>query len=109
MEAEVVPILRVADADVAVRWYERLGFTKQWEHRFDPSCPAFVSIACGGARLFLSEHRGDARPDTLVGLMVSDVDAVVAEFGRPDGEPPYGCEFELRDPDGNRLRIRSAS
>jgi catechol 2,3-dioxygenase-like lactoylglutathione lyase family enzyme len=106
MEVEVVPILRVADADAAVRWYERLGFTKQWEYRFDPSCPAFVSIACGGTRLFLSEHRGDARPDTLVGLYVSDVDAVEAEFGRPDGEPPYGCEFELRDPDGNRLRIR---
>ena len=106
MEIEVVPILRVADADAAVRWYERLGFTKQWEHRFDPSCPAFVSIACGGARLFLSEHRGNARPGTLVGLYVSDVDAVEAEFGRPDGEPPYGCEFELRDPDGNRLRIR---
>jgi Glyoxalase superfamily protein len=62
METEVIPILRVADADVAVSWYERLGFTKQWEHRFDPSCPAFVSIARGGARLFLSEHRGDARP-----------------------------------------------
>jgi hypothetical protein len=42
----------------------------------------------------------------LIGLYVSDVDAVEAEFGRPDGEPPYGCEFELRDPDGNRLRIR---
>ena len=106
LDVEVVPILRVADADAAVRWYERLGFTKQWEHRFDPSCPAFVSIACGGARLFLSEHRGDARPDTLVGQYVRDVDAVEAEFGRPDGEPPYGCEFELRDPDGNRLRIR---
>ncbi len=38
--------------------------------------------------------------------MVSDVDAVEAEFGRPTGEPPYGCESELRDPDGNRLRIR---
>ncbi len=36
MEAEVVPILRVADIDAAVSWYERLGFTKQWEHRFDP-------------------------------------------------------------------------
>jgi hypothetical protein len=58
MEIEVVPILRVADADAAVRWYERLGLTKQWEHRFDPDCPAFVSIARGGARLFLSEHRG---------------------------------------------------
>jgi catechol 2,3-dioxygenase-like lactoylglutathione lyase family enzyme len=105
MEMEVIPILRVADADVAVGWYERLGFTKQWEYRFDPSCPAFVSIARGGARLCLSEHRGDARPDTLVGLAVSDVGAVEAEFGLPDGEPPYGCEFELRDPDGNRLRI----
>jgi len=59
----------------------------------------------GRARLFLSEHRGDARPDTLVGLFVNDIDAVVAEFGRPEEEPPYGCEFELRDPDGNRLRI----
>ena len=109
MDTEVVPIMRVADADAAVRWHGRLGITKQWEHRFDPDCPAFVSIARGGARLFLSEHRGDAQPDTLVGLYVSDVDAVVAEFGRPDGETPYGCEFELRDPDGNRLRISSAS
>jgi catechol 2,3-dioxygenase-like lactoylglutathione lyase family enzyme len=106
MEIEAVPILHVADADAAVRWYERLGFTRQWEHRFDPDCPAFVSIACGGARLFLSGHRGDARPGTLVGLYVGDVAAVEAEFGRPGGEPPYGCEFELRDPDGNRLRIR---
>ena len=106
MEAEVVPILYVADAAAAVAWSERLGFTKQWEYRFDPGCPAFVSIACGEAQLFLSEHRGDARPDTLIGLYVSDVDAVEAEFGRPDGELPYGCEFELRDPDGNRLRIR---
>jgi hypothetical protein len=35
----------------------------------------------------LSEHRGDARPDTLIGLKVSDVDAVEAEFGRPTGVP----------------------
>jgi hypothetical protein len=88
METEVVPVLRVADAEVAVRWYERLDLTKQWEHRFEPDCPAFASIARGGARLSLSEHRGDARPDTLVGLMVSDIDAVVAEFGPPAGDPP---------------------
>jgi hypothetical protein len=109
MEADVVPILHVADAAAAVTRYGRPGFTEQWVHRFEPGCPAFVSIARGRARLFLSEHRGDAWPDTLVQLFVSDVDAVVAEFGRPDGEPPYGCELELCDPDGNRLRIRSAS
>jgi len=105
MDEEVIPILRVANAATAVTWYERLGFSKEWEHRFDPDCPAFVSIVRGQARLFLSEHRGDARPGTLVGLFVRDSDAVVAEFGRPAGEQPYGCEFELRDPDGNRLRL----
>ena len=105
MDEVVIPILRVADAAAAVSWYERLGFTREWAHRFEPGMPAFVSIARGRARLFLSEHQGDARPDTLVYLVVGDIDAVVAEFGRPAGEPPYGCEIELRDPDGNRLRV----
>ena len=105
MDEVVIPILRVADAAAAVSWYERLGFTREWEHRFEPGMPAFVSIARGRARLFLSEHQGDARPDTLIYLVVGDIDAVVAEFGRPAGEPPYGCEIELRDPDGNRLRV----
>jgi catechol 2,3-dioxygenase-like lactoylglutathione lyase family enzyme len=105
MIEEIVPILRVADADAAVAWYERLGFCKEWEHRFDQDCPAFVSVAHGPVRLFLSEHLGDARPDTLVFLVVDDIDAVVTKFGRPAGDQPYGCDFELHDPDGNRLRI----
>jgi Glyoxalase superfamily protein len=66
MDEEAIPILHVANAATAVAWYERLGLSKEWEHRFDPDCPAFVSIARGQARQFL---------------------------------------FELRDPDGNRLRI----
>jgi hypothetical protein len=67
-----------------------------------------VSIARGRARVFLSEHRGDARPDTLVGLFVSDIAPVLAEFGPLAEEQPYRCEIELRDPDGNRLRISTA-
>ena len=88
MEAEVILVLRVADTAAAVSWYERLGFIKEWEHRLEPGGLAFVSIARDRARLYLSEHRGDARPDALVHLYVSDVDAVVAEFGRPDWRTP---------------------
>jgi hypothetical protein len=42
MEAEVVPVLHVTDAAAAVAWYERLGFTEQWVHRFGPGMPAFA-------------------------------------------------------------------
>lgn len=104
-EEVVIPILRVADAGIAAGWYERLGFAKQWEHRFEPGLPAFVEVARGAVRLFLSEHAGDARPDTLVYLRVCDVEAVAAEFGAPVKDAPWGPEVELRDPDGNRLRI----
>ena len=72
--------LHVADAAAAIAWYGRLGFTEQWVYHFDPGYPAFVSIARDRVRLFLSEHRGDARPETLVVLEVRDLDAVVAEF-----------------------------
>ena len=99
-------MLRVKDAALAVTWYERLGFQKEWEHQFQPGFPWFVSIARGPIRLFLSEHTGDARPDTLVHLYVSDIDAVSAEFGIPvDEEGLAGRQCNLSDPDGNRLRI----
>ncbi|RKT83180.1 hypothetical protein SAMN05421805_105342 [Saccharopolyspora antimicrobica] len=105
MDEEVIPILHVADAAAAVAWYRRLGFGKEWEHRFEPGLPAFVEIARGRVRLFLSEHSGDARPDTLIYLRVRDVDAIAAEFAVPVEEAPWAREVELRDPDGNRLRI----
>jgi catechol 2,3-dioxygenase-like lactoylglutathione lyase family enzyme len=105
MDEDVVPILHVADAAAAVGWYQRLGFTKEWEHRFEPGLPAFVSVARGPVRLFLSEHQGDARPDTLLYLWLGDVDTIAAEFGVTVEQAPWAREIELRDPDGNRLRI----
>jgi hypothetical protein len=70
--------------------------------------PAFpgLSVARGNARLYLSEHKGDARPDTLIHLYVKDIDAVSEEFGIPvDEEGLAGRECALTDPDGNRLRV----
>ena len=105
MDDEAIPVLRVADAEAAAVWYGRLGFTQEWVHRFEPGMPAFVSVARGRARLFLSEHTGDARPDTLVYLRVDVVEEIAAEFGVPVEEAPWAREIELRDPDGNRLRV----
>jgi catechol 2,3-dioxygenase-like lactoylglutathione lyase family enzyme len=105
MDEEVIPVLRVSDAAAAAAWYQRLGFTREWEHRFEPGFPAFVSIARGAVRLFLSEHAGDARPDTLIYLRLRDLDPVAKEFGAAIEPMPWGPEVQLRDPDGNRLRI----
>src|SRR3954449_11351414 len=106
MDEEVVPVLRVDDTTRAVVWYGRLGFVKEWEHQFEPGFPRFVSVARGNVRLYLSEHEGDTRPDTLIHLYVRDIDAVSAEFGvAVDEEGLAGRERHLIDPDGNRLRV----
>jgi hypothetical protein len=106
VDEEVVPVLYVEEAGRAVSWYERLGFVKEWEHQFEPGFPWFVSVARGHVRLYLSEHKGDARPDTLIHLYVRDVDRVAEEFGvTVDEEGLAGRETALVDPDGNRLRV----
>lgn len=99
-------MLYVEDAARAVGWYERLGFRKEWEHQFEPGFPWFVSVARGNVRLYLSEHKGDARPNTLIHLYVADVDRVAEEFGLTvDEDGLAGREVDFEDPDGNRLRV----
>jgi hypothetical protein len=111
---EAIPILRVGDAGVSMAWYWRLGFEKQWEHRFEPSCPAFVRIARhGSSPLFLSEHTRDAggplTRGAVVYLRVEDVDTIAEEFDAEILEMPWAREVSLTDPDGNRLRIGTPS
>jgi hypothetical protein len=102
----VVPFLRVADAEASAGWYARVGFSIEWRHRFAPGLPLFIALRDGDARIFLSEHSGDARPDTLLYVYVDDVDVIAREFELEPQEAPYGMrEVELRDPDENRLRF----
>jgi catechol 2,3-dioxygenase-like lactoylglutathione lyase family enzyme len=102
---EAIPILRVSNAAESVRWYSRLGFKQEWEHRFEPGLPAFVSIERRGVRLFLSEHAGDARPETLVYIRVKNVSQMARDVSAQMTEQPWATEIYLTDPDGNRLRI----
>jgi catechol 2,3-dioxygenase-like lactoylglutathione lyase family enzyme len=106
MDESVVPVLHVRNAAEAAGWYSRLGFEKEWEHQFEAGFPVFMSIARGNVRLYLSEHAGDARPNTLIHLYVRDIDSVAAEFGLTvDEDGLAGRECHLEDPDGNRLRL----
>jgi catechol 2,3-dioxygenase-like lactoylglutathione lyase family enzyme len=97
----------VSDAAVAVAWYRRLGFTEEWVHRFEPDFPAFVSIVLDGpgTRLFLSEHRGDAPGTALVWLRVPDIAPVSAALGVEPTPNGGRVEFQLVDPDGNKVIV----
>src|SRR3954468_18897870 len=112
---EAIPILHVADADKAVAWYERLGYEKEWEQRFEPSLPAFVSIARHGtSRLFLSEHDDDAggllAAQTTVYIRVRDLEAMGGQVICAVVEQSWGPrEVCLTGVDGNRLRIGTST
>ena len=105
MTEELVPIFHSGDALETAKWYARLGFDVEHEHRFGPRMPLYLILRRGDVHLHLSEHKGDARPNTLVYFYVHDVDAIAAEFDVKAEEQPWAREVALTDPDGNRLRI----
>jgi catechol 2,3-dioxygenase-like lactoylglutathione lyase family enzyme len=106
-ECLAVPVLRVTDADASATWYTRLGFTEQFRHRFEPGFPLYVGIARDGAVLHLSEHTGDANRNSSVYLYVPDAVGLAAACGvNLSDDAPW--VFEIRDPDGNRIRVGTA-
>jgi len=108
MAEQLVPIFRIADADIAVAWYRRLGFESTGTHQFEPDLPRYVFLERGDSHLHLSEHAGDAPHRSVAYLYVDDVDAIAAAFGVSADDQPWGMrEVGLTDPDGNRLRIGS--
>jgi hypothetical protein len=93
----MVPVLRVADGQATA--------LVTGEHRFAPALPLYLFLERKGVELHLSEHLGDATPDTLVYFWVDDVGAIAAELSVDVNHEPCAREIELVDPDGNRLRI----
>lgn len=105
MQEQVVPILHVKDAMKAAAWYERLGFVVESEHRFAPNLPLYLFLRRNDSALHLSEHRGDARPNTLLYFYVGDIQPIAEEFGVEIIEQPWAREVQLTDPYKNRWRI----
>jgi hypothetical protein len=105
MTESLIPILHVKDGYRTAKWYARLGFEVEGEHRFAPDLPLYLFLRRGPMTLHLSEHKGDARPNTLMYMRVHDLDDIAAEFGVKVHKQPWAREVQLTDPDGNRLRI----
>src|ERR1051325_11737167 len=109
----VIPVLRMFDIAKAHEFYLGfLGFTVDWEHRFEPGTPLYTQVSRGDCALHLSEHHGDASPGAVVRIAIDDIDALHAElsaknyrYGRPGVETmPWGLrELAAHDPFGNRL------
>lgn len=107
------PILRIFDEEKARAFYvDYLGFTADWEHRFEADMPLYVQVSRGPVVLHLSEHHGDCTPGAAIRIGVRDLDALHREltakpyrFQRPGIEDrSWGTrEVALTDPFGNRI------
>jgi hypothetical protein len=105
MTTKVVPILPTKDAAVAAQWYRHYGFEVRFEHRFEPHLPAYVGLSRGDAEIHLSEHAGDITTPGLVYIWVDSVDPLAAITSANVEDMPWARDFEVADPDGNRLRF----
>ncbi len=112
-EQRVIPALRITNYERSKAFYvEKLGFRVEWEHRFKPHFPVFLSVVRDGMQLFLTEHAGDCQVGGLVHFLISDVDAWYREFtdkGVAVSDPPNDDlgfrNMTVTDPDGNQLRF----
>lgn len=116
-EQRVVPALRITDYERSKAYYvEMLGFAVEWEHRFEPGFPVFMSVVRDGMQLYLTQHSGDCQVGGLVHFLISDVDARYREFrerGAKVAEAPNNDlgfrNMTIIDPDGNQLRFMEPS
>jgi len=107
-----VPILRTFPGLEAERFYlDYLGFTLDWEHRFEATAPLYRQVSREGCVLHLSEHHGDGTPGSAVRIRVADVHALQRQL---EADPTYplrigvseeewGSDLVVPDPFGNRL------
>ena len=114
-----IPLLHVSSSAAAEAFYcTRLGFTRQFAHRFDESKPdpCYMGLTRDEAWLHVSSFSGDGASGGIVNLLIDDVDVLYSELiakgvrvdeGHPVTQTWGTREMYVRDPDGNCLRFRS--
>lgn len=111
---ETIPILRIFDIPKAQEFYvDFLGFTWDWEHRFEEGLPVYAQVSRASLSLHLSEHHGDGSPGAVVFVRMSGVEEFHREllakeysYNRPSiTDAPWGKCVDVFDPFGNTLRF----
>ena len=116
--AKPVPILRIFDEARAKEFYvDFLGFTVDWEHRFNEDFPLYMQISKDDCVIHLSEHHGDCCPGSAMRIGTSELDAYQKELSAKDykyfnpgiEKMPWGTrDMSITDPFGNRLTFTDA-
>ncbi|MYM87554.1 VOC family protein [Rugamonas sp. FT82W] len=109
----ITPILRsFNEAQTREFYVDFLGFTVDWEHRFEPGLPLYLQVSRDGCVLHLTEHFGDCSPGGAMRIATDGLDEYHAQLtakqykhARPGIEAmPWGSrEMSIKDPAGNRL------
>jgi uncharacterized glyoxalase superfamily protein PhnB len=113
MLQQAIPILRIFDEDKARAFYiDWLGFTIDFEHRFEPETPLYMGIHKDFIQLHLSEHHGDSTPGSKVYIVCQDIEKYNAKlvaknykYYRPSVEQSFYNTLcmVVQDPFGNKL------
>jgi catechol 2,3-dioxygenase-like lactoylglutathione lyase family enzyme len=116
---KVTPILRIFDEEKARQFYlDFLGFTVDWEHRFEPGMPLYMQISKDECVLHLSEHHGDGTPGTYLRVETKGLEEYHQEllakkykYARPGiQEMPWGTrEMSIADPFRNQVTFWMAT
>ena len=111
----VIPILRIFDTVKAKDFYVGfLGFTVDWEHKFDERSPVYLQISKKNLVLHLTEHHGDCCPGSTVFVWMKGIEefhSTITSRGygymRPGIEKTFynSLAIEVTDPFGNRIRF----
>jgi catechol 2,3-dioxygenase-like lactoylglutathione lyase family enzyme len=90
-----------------------LGFSVDWEHRFEPDLPLYMQVSRSGCLLHLSQHHGDGSPNARVRIDTVNIQALHEElaekkygFGRPGLVKQFGgTTLTVIDPVGNQIEF----
>lgn len=109
-----IPLFRIFSEDKAKEFYiDFLGFSIDWEHRFEANFPLYIQIRRGNLLIHLTEHHGDATPGSTIFVPASTIVELQEELAGKDyryakpslQDQDWGQVLEVTDPFGNRIRF----